>query len=114
MLNVVHEESEANATGGSTGSSSLLDQIATQYTQQAHFWAFRGAWALFLNTRVPPFDDVRVRRALAFAIDRKQVAQVYRVREFLTGQLLATFLDLLTLAILLPFLFWPTRPWPGS
>ena len=27
-----------------------------------------------------------------------QVAQVYRFREFLTGQLLATFLDLLTLA----------------
>ena len=27
MLKVVHEESEANATGGSTGSSSLLDQL---------------------------------------------------------------------------------------
>jgi ATP-binding cassette, subfamily B, bacterial HlyB/CyaB len=39
-----------------------------------------------------------------------QVAQVYRVREFLTGQLLATFLDLLTLAILLPFLFWLNAP----
>jgi ABC-type multidrug transport system fused ATPase/permease subunit len=35
-----------------------------------------------------------------------RVAQVSRVREFLTGQLLATFLDLLTLAVLLPFLFW--------
>jgi subfamily B ATP-binding cassette protein HlyB/CyaB len=39
-----------------------------------------------------------------------QVAQVYRVREFLTGQLLATFLDLLTLAVLLPFLFWLNTP----
>jgi ATP-binding cassette, subfamily B, bacterial HlyB/CyaB len=39
-----------------------------------------------------------------------QVAQVYRVREFLTGQLLATFLDLLTLAVLLPFLFWLNAP----
>jgi len=67
---------------------SLLDQIATQYTQQAHFWAFRGAWALFLNTRVPPFDDVRVRRALAFAIDRKQVAQVYPTRAAVTCQIL--------------------------
>jgi subfamily B ATP-binding cassette protein HlyB/CyaB len=38
------------------------------------------------------------------------VAQVYRVREFLTGQLLATFLDLLTLAVLLPFLFWLNAP----
>jgi ATP-binding cassette, subfamily B, bacterial HlyB/CyaB len=39
-----------------------------------------------------------------------RVAQVYRVREFLTGQLLATFLDLLTLGVLLPFLFWLNAP----
>ena len=39
-----------------------------------------------------------------------QVAQVHRVREFLTGQLLATFLDLLTLAVLLPLLFWLNAP----
>jgi ATP-binding cassette subfamily B protein len=39
-----------------------------------------------------------------------QVAQVYRVREFLTGPLLATFLDLLTLCVLLPFLFWLNAP----
>src|ERR1700731_4768623 len=39
-----------------------------------------------------------------------QVAQVYRGREFLTGQLLATFLDRLTLAVLLPFLFWLNAP----
>jgi len=32
------------------------------------------------------------------------------VREFLTGQLLATFLDLLTLCVLLPFLFWLNAP----
>ena len=32
--------------------------------QPATFW-----W--FLNTRVPPFDDVRVRRALNFAVDRQ-------------------------------------------
>ena len=35
-----------------------------------------------------------------------QIAQVYRVREFLTGRLLMTFLDLITLAVLLPFLFY--------
>nr|WP_252393745.1 peptidase domain-containing ABC transporter [Candidatus Rhodoblastus alkanivorans] len=35
-----------------------------------------------------------------------QIAQVYRVREFLTGRLLMTFLDLVTLAVLLPFLFY--------
>ena len=35
-----------------------------------------------------------------------QIAQVYRVREFLTGKLLTTFLDLVTLCVLLPFLFY--------
>src|SRR6478736_10005440 len=34
------------------------------------------------------------------------IAQVYRVREFLTGRLLTTFLDLVTLLVLLPFLFY--------
>ncbi|MFX5100637.1 ABC transporter transmembrane domain-containing protein, partial [Acinetobacter baumannii] len=35
-----------------------------------------------------------------------RIAQVYRVREFLTGRLLTTFLDLMTLCVLLPFLFY--------
>jgi subfamily B ATP-binding cassette protein HlyB/CyaB len=35
-----------------------------------------------------------------------RVSQIYKVREFLTGKLLTTFLDLVTLCILLPFLFY--------
>jgi len=35
-----------------------------------------------------------------------QIGQIYRVREFLTGKLLTTFLDLITLCVLLPFLFY--------
>ena len=35
-----------------------------------------------------------------------QVVQIHRVRDFLTGRLLATFLDLITLCVLLPFLFY--------
>ena len=35
-----------------------------------------------------------------------RIAQVYRVREFLTGRLLTTFLDLVALLVLLPFLFY--------
>ena len=38
------------------------------------------------------------------------IAQVNRVREFLTGKLLTTFLDLLTLAVLMPVLFWLNAP----
>jgi ATP-binding cassette, subfamily B, bacterial HlyB/CyaB len=35
-----------------------------------------------------------------------RIGQIYQVREFLTGKLLTTFLDLITLCILLPFLFY--------
>jgi ATP-binding cassette, subfamily B, bacterial HlyB/CyaB len=35
-----------------------------------------------------------------------KIVQVYKVREFLTGKLLSTFLDLSTLVVLLPFLFF--------
>jgi ATP-binding cassette subfamily B protein len=39
-----------------------------------------------------------------------RIGQVYRVRAFLTGTMLTTFLDLITLAVLLPFLFWLNAP----
>ncbi len=35
-----------------------------------------------------------------------RLSQVYRVREFVTGRLMTTFLDSMTLVFLLPFLFW--------
>jgi ABC-type oligopeptide transport system substrate-binding subunit/class 3 adenylate cyclase len=34
------------------------------------------AWSLVLNTDRPPLDDVRIRRALALCMDRKQIAHV--------------------------------------
>ena len=35
-----------------------------------------------------------------------RVGQIYRIREFMTGKLLTTFLDLITLAVILPVLFF--------
>ena len=35
-----------------------------------------------------------------------KVHEIYRVRDFLTGKMLQTFLDMFTLVVLLPFLFW--------
>lgn len=42
-----------------------------------------------------------------------RVLQIIRVREFITGKLLGTFLDTITLIVLLPFLFYmePTLAW---
>ena len=35
-----------------------------------------------------------------------RISQIWKVRDFLTGKLMTTFLDLFTLVFLLPFLFW--------
>ena len=42
-----------------------------------------------------------------------RLTQIWKVREFLTGKLMGTFLDMFTLVVLLPFLFWiqPTLAW---
>jgi ATP-binding cassette subfamily B protein len=39
-----------------------------------------------------------------------KISQIHRIREFLTGRLLTAFLDLMTLVVLLPFLFWLNAP----
>ena len=39
-----------------------------------------------------------------------KISQIHRVREFITGKLLSAFLDLMTLCVLLPFLFWLNAP----
>lgn len=62
------------------------DEIFTRFTSQAHSYAFTGPWAMFLNTRVPPFDDIRVRRAVAFAIDRKEIQRRYPGSSAITCQ----------------------------
>jgi YVTN family beta-propeller protein len=44
-------------------------QLAAQYPAQLHFSTAFTTEYFFLNTRVPPFDDVRVRRAVNNAFD---------------------------------------------
>jgi YVTN family beta-propeller protein len=53
------------------------DQLLTRYAGQAHRYPFLGQFAMYLNTRVPPFDDPRVRRALSYAVDRNAVRELY-------------------------------------
>jgi YVTN family beta-propeller protein len=48
----------------------LEHEVATQYASQEHVNPLTGTTYLFLNTKVPPFDDIRARRALNYAADR--------------------------------------------
>jgi len=54
-------------------SPELLAALRTQHAAQIEINPWDVTWFLVLNTRRPPFDDVRVRRAVNFAIDRKRL-----------------------------------------
>jgi YVTN family beta-propeller protein len=54
---------------------SLVGEVETQYASEVHQSPLPRTTYLFLNTRVPPFDDVRVRRAVNYAVDRAGVVR---------------------------------------
>jgi peptide/nickel transport system substrate-binding protein len=55
---------------------SRLSQLERHAPLQLHRSALPEVLAMFLNTRHPPFDDPRVRRALGLAVDRAAVVRI--------------------------------------
>jgi YVTN family beta-propeller protein len=51
-------------------------ELLTRYPGRLHSDAVPWTDYMFLNTRVPPFDDLRVRQALNYAVDRKRIADL--------------------------------------
>ncbi|MER8873150.1 ABC transporter substrate-binding protein [Mesorhizobium sp. M0814] len=54
-----------------------LNEIGTQYADQTHVTPLTAFWYAPMNTNLEPFNDVRVRRALNYAIDRNQIVNLY-------------------------------------
>jgi peptide/nickel transport system substrate-binding protein len=50
-----------------------LSELAAHYTQQFHSEPLGATFALAMNTHAAPFDNVLVRRALNYAIDRRRI-----------------------------------------
>ena len=55
----------------------LRSEVQTQHAAQLHSDPVPETDFFILNTRRPPFNDVRVRRALNYALDRRLIAETY-------------------------------------
>lgn len=53
----------------------LLTEVRTQYPSQLHLDPVPGTYFYLLNAKVRPFNDVRARRALNYAVDRNAVIE---------------------------------------
>jgi YVTN family beta-propeller protein len=56
-----------------TWSPVLTSTLRTRYSSRLYHAPATGTVAVWLNTKLPPFDDLRVRRALNFAVDRNHL-----------------------------------------
>jgi peptide/nickel transport system substrate-binding protein len=54
-----------------------IQEIVTLLPTQAHSYVRAAVRYMFLNTRIPPFDDLRARRAINFALDRAAVVKAW-------------------------------------
>jgi peptide/nickel transport system substrate-binding protein len=54
-----------------------LNELTTRYTEQLHVDTAARTFFMFMNTRVPPFDQLDVRRAVNFAIDRAALIRAF-------------------------------------
>lgn len=53
-----------------------LEELFVRYAGYVHAAPAPGTFFLTLNTAIPPFDDVRVRRAMNIAVDREHVVEI--------------------------------------
>ncbi len=54
-----------------------LEELGTKYADQVHVNPLTAFWYLPLNVNLPPFDNVKARQAVNYAIDRSAVVKLY-------------------------------------
>jgi peptide/nickel transport system substrate-binding protein len=54
-----------------------LNEIGTKYAAQAHVNPLTAFWYLPMNVNIPPFNSLKARQAVNWAIDRNAVVKIY-------------------------------------
>jgi peptide/nickel transport system substrate-binding protein len=54
-----------------------LNEISNKYASQVHINPLTATWYIALNTRIPPFNNLKARQAVNFATDRNAVVKIY-------------------------------------
>jgi peptide/nickel transport system substrate-binding protein len=54
-----------------------LSELSSKYASQVHINSLTAMWYLAMNTNLPPFNNVKVRQAVNWAIDRNAVIRLY-------------------------------------
>jgi peptide/nickel transport system substrate-binding protein len=72
---VARGQADATTLGTAQGGATDLAALRARYGSRLHSNPTAGQISIYLNVRTPPFDDVRVRRALNFAVDRSAVVR---------------------------------------
>jgi YVTN family beta-propeller protein len=53
-----------------------IEQLRLRHSRQLHLEPQQATWTLFLDTKQPPFSDVRVRQAMNYAVDRRRLVEL--------------------------------------
>jgi peptide/nickel transport system substrate-binding protein len=75
------------AAPASASLGSRYTSLAARFGTRLHETPAETIHGLTLNTRIPPFNDVRARRAVAFAVDRAAVAAAWDIPGAVTCQI---------------------------
>ena len=73
---VIRGQADAFGSVVDVPSREKMTEIETRFASQVHSNSFQRIFALFLNTRVAPFDSLDARKALNYAADRAAAVKV--------------------------------------